>query len=357
MARSTARSAAADSAASSISKCRDLAAQHRIFQAALRVGADGVGRDLAERPADAALAHARDHRALVLQQIFRDIPAAIDRADHMRFRHAHIVEEGFAERRIAGDQQDRFRGHALRGHVEQNETDAVMLLRRAVGAHQAEDPVGVIRIGRPDLLAVDDEVVAVAFGAGLQRGQIRSGVRLGIALAPADEPGRDLRQMLFLLRIGAVFQKRRPEHGNAERGQRLPRADRRHFLAHDLGLFAIEAAAAIFRRPMRHGPTLVAHPFEPDALRLGGEFGVTAAPEGVAVGGHRLAHLRRAIGLEPGAGFTAEIFQIGHGGVSIWDVGSTLAVASRNSICLCAAPCSRRCGHGRGSGVSQSRND
>jgi hypothetical protein len=46
------------------------------------------------------------------------------------------------------------------------------------------------------------------------------------------------------------------------------RADRRHLLAHDLGLFAIEAATAILCRPMRHGPALVAHPLEPDALWL-----------------------------------------------------------------------------------------
>src|ERR1700681_1529446 len=86
--------------------------------------------------------------------------------------------------------------------------------------------------------------------------EIRSGIRLGIALAPANESGRDLRQMFFLLRLGAVLQQRRPEHGNAERGQRLPGADRRHLLAHDLGLLAIEASAAIFLRPMRHGPAL-----------------------------------------------------------------------------------------------------
>ena len=249
----------------------------------------------------------------MLQQIFRHIPAAVDGADHMRFRHPHTIEEGFAERRIARDQQDRLCGHALRRHVEQDKADAVMLLGGRVGAHQAKNPVGVVGVGRPDLLAGDDEIVAVALGAGLQRGEVRSGVRLGIALAPADQARGDLRQMFLLLRLGAVFQQRRPEHGDAERHQRLPRADRRHLLAHDLGLLAIEAAAAIFLRPMRHGPALVAHPLEPDALRLGREFGVAAAPERVAVRGHRLAHLRRAIGLEPGAGFTAELIEIGHG--------------------------------------------
>ncbi|GCC45919.1 hypothetical protein chiPu_0030186, partial [Chiloscyllium punctatum] len=196
---------------------RDLAAQLRVVEPALRIRADRVGGDLAERTADAALAHARDHRALVLQQVLRDIPAAIDGADDMRLRHADIVEEGFAERRIAGDQQDRFGRHALRGHVEQDEADAVVLLGRRIGAHQAEDPVGIVGVGGPDLLAVDDVVVTVADRAGLQRGEVRAGVRLGIALAPADQARGDLRQMLLLLLLGAVFQQRRPEHRDAER--------------------------------------------------------------------------------------------------------------------------------------------
>src|SRR6185437_6077261 len=104
-----------------------------------------------------------------------------------------------------------------------------------------------------------------------------------------------LGQMLLLLRIRAVFQQRRPEHRDAERAQRLAGADRRHLLAYDLGLLAIEAAAAIFPGPVRHGPALVAHALKPDALRLGGEFGVAPAPKGIAFGGRRLAHLARAV--------------------------------------------------------------
>ena len=194
-----------------------------------------------------------------------------------------------------------------------------MLLRRGIGAHQAEDPVGVVRIRGPDLLAVDDVVVAVALGAGLQRGEVRSGVRLGIALAPADQARGNLGQMLLLLRLVAVLQQRRAKHPDAEARQRGARAHRRHLLAQHLVLGGIQPSAAIFPWPIRHGPALVAHPLEPDALRLGREFGVAAAPEGIALRGHRPPHLRRAIGFQPGAGFTAEIFQIGHDGVSMWE--------------------------------------
>src|SRR5262249_10577233 len=105
--------------------------------------------------------------------------------------------------------------------------------------------------------------------ARLQRGEVGAGVGLGIALAPADQPGRDLWQMLPLLRLGAVFEKRRPEHPDAEARQWRARADRRHFFAQNFRFGAIEAGAAILVRPVRHGKTLVAHALEPDALKLG----------------------------------------------------------------------------------------
>jgi hypothetical protein len=48
-------------------------------------------------------------------------------------------------------------------HVDQQEADAFLpLLGLAVGAHQAEDPVAVVAQRGPDLLAVDDVVVALA---------------------------------------------------------------------------------------------------------------------------------------------------------------------------------------------------
>jgi hypothetical protein len=65
-----------------------------------------------------------------------------------------------------------------------------------------------------------------------------------------------------------------------------------------------------------HGPAFVAHALEPEALRLGGKFGVAPAPEGVAIGGDRLSHLARTVLLQPGAGFLAEFFEVGHRTVS-----------------------------------------
>ena len=78
------------------------------------------------------------------------------------------------------------------------------LLRGGIRAHQREDPVGQVAVRGPHLAAVHDEVVAVAHRAGLERGEVGAGVRLRVALAPADLAARDLRQVLALLLLGAV---------------------------------------------------------------------------------------------------------------------------------------------------------
>ena len=186
----------------------------------------------------------------------------------MRFRHPDVVEEGFAERRIPGDQQDRLCGHALRGHVEQDEADAVMLLGRGVGAHQAKDPVGVVGIARPDLLAVDDVIVAVALGAGLQGGEVRSGVRLGVALAPADLAAAICGRCSGFCASVPYFSSAGPsiQMPKLDSGERAPIGV--HLLAQrPCASPRIEPAAAVLLRPVWHGPAFVAHPLEPDALR------------------------------------------------------------------------------------------
>src|SRR5205085_8188 len=92
---------------------------------------------------------------LVLQQPLGDVPAAVQLADQILFRHLHIGEEGFAERRRAGDQLYRPRLDTRRLHIEQDERNAFVLLR-GVGADEAENPIGLIGVAGPDLLAVDE---------------------------------------------------------------------------------------------------------------------------------------------------------------------------------------------------------
>ena len=61
-----------------------------------------------------------------------------------------------------------------------------MLRGVGIGAGEQEDVVGVLRLGGPDLLPVDDPLVAVELGPGLERGEVAAGIRLGEPLAPGD---------------------------------------------------------------------------------------------------------------------------------------------------------------------------
>src|SRR4051812_11234366 len=107
------------------------------------------------------------------------------------------------------------------------------MLGLARGADQAKDPVGLVGIAGPHLLAVDQPVIAFVLAFGLQASEVRARAGLGIALAPTDLAAGDLGQESLLLLLAAIFQQRRAEHGNAEAGQRRAGIDARHFLLED----------------------------------------------------------------------------------------------------------------------------
>src|SRR3546814_10427283 len=77
---------------------RHFGAQDRIVELACRILAERLGKGAADADHVAARAAARDHLAFVAEQIFGDVPAAVDFANKLRLRHFDIVEEGFAER-------------------------------------------------------------------------------------------------------------------------------------------------------------------------------------------------------------------------------------------------------------------
>ena len=132
-----------------------------------------------------------DHVALEAEQRLGDPPAAVDLAEHVRDRHAHVVEAGLAEGRLAADQLDRAHRHAGgRMSISRKVMPSCFLAVR-IRAHQREDPVRLVAVGGPDLGAVHDEVVALAHGARLRATRGRSRVRLGVALTPADLAAHD----------------------------------------------------------------------------------------------------------------------------------------------------------------------
>ena len=127
---------------------RDLAADHRIgdrVAVAAQVLARQAGEGTAPLIASPSPAHGAeelgDHGALVAQQRLGHGPAAVDLAQHVGHRDPNLVEAGLAEGRFAADQLDGPRRDPRALHVDEQEGDALLLLRIRIRAHQGEDPV------------------------------------------------------------------------------------------------------------------------------------------------------------------------------------------------------------------------
>ncbi|MCY1414794.1 hypothetical protein D9M71_302530 [compost metagenome] len=187
--------------------------------------------------------------ALVGEQVLGAGPALVLFAHAVGHRHLHIVEEHLVDFVIAVEGDDRPHADAGRGHVDQQEGNAALLLRLGVGAHQAEDPVGVLAEGGPGLLAVDHVVVTLAHRAGLQRGQVGTGARLGVALAPPVAAVEDARQVAGLLLGSAELDDHRRDHVDAE-GDQPRRTEGGALLLEDVLLHHAPAGAAVFHRPV-----------------------------------------------------------------------------------------------------------
>jgi len=90
-------------------------------------------------------------------------------------------------------------------------------------------------VGGPDLLAVDDPLVADELSLGTQRGEIGAGIGLREALRPDDVPAQRRRDELLLLRPGAPFEQRRHDQLAAARDAAARRARAGELFADDLG--------------------------------------------------------------------------------------------------------------------------
>ena len=85
-------------------------------------------------------------------------------------------------------------------HVEREVRDALVLGQIGIGAGDEHAHVGDLTTGGPDLLAVDDPLVAVAVGPALQPGEVGTGPGFGEQLTPAGlavEDGRHVALDLF----------------------------------------------------------------------------------------------------------------------------------------------------------------
>ena len=96
-----------------------------------------------------------------------------------------ILEPGLRKRQGPTRGEEGFDFDSL-GMVDigEQERDPFLLLALVARATQQEDPVGVLRVARPGLLSVQDIVVPILVRAELKVGEIRTRIRLGVALTP-----------------------------------------------------------------------------------------------------------------------------------------------------------------------------
>ncbi len=132
------------------------------------------------------------------------------------FGHAGVREEHLVELRLAGDHLDRADLDARLVHRAQQERDALVLRRVRVGAAQDEDPVREVAGRRPDLLAVDDPLVAVEHRSGTEVAEIAAGARFAVPLTPTVVAGQDPRDEVLLLLVGPPVEQRVADHADRE---------------------------------------------------------------------------------------------------------------------------------------------
>src|SRR5262245_42967634 len=103
------------------------------------------------------------------KEIFRNRPAVAFFMYQIFGWYFDIIKEHFIDLMATVHKHEGADGDPWRLHIEEEERNPFLSFRRIrIRAHKAEDPVGMMRPGRPDFLAVDDIVIALTFGTGLQ---------------------------------------------------------------------------------------------------------------------------------------------------------------------------------------------
>ena len=244
----------------------------------------------------AGRADARGAGALIAEQEFRAVPAAVLLADQLIDRNLDVLEEAFVDLGAALHGVDRPYGHAGGLHVHQQEGDAFLFLCLGVGADQKEHPVRVLCVCGPHLGTVDDVMVAFARGAGAQRGEVGAGAGLGKALAPPVVQIGHPRQEALLLFLRSKMRNDRAAqvgvHAVRQRGRRGF-----ELLAQDETLDGRPVLATPFDRPVRHRPAFGVELAMPvDDVLLVGDLAVDQL----------LLQLGRQVRPDPGPNLVAE---------------------------------------------------
>ena len=168
--------------------------------------------------------------------------------------------------------------------------------RRRIGTNQQLLPVGDVGEARPDLLSVDDELIALDPAACSETPEIRPGTGLRKTLAPDDLASEDFRQVIGLL-LGSAARD--------QGGSGVIQSDER----------SVErgggAGAGVFLEPddlLEHRQTAAAHRLRPrDSRPASGGLSFLPGENEVARGGPILGRqLGRHVGFQPCACLASE---------------------------------------------------
>ena len=220
-----------------------------------------------------------------------DPPPVVDLAEDVGHGHAHAVEEDLVEVGLAGELAQRAHRDAGVVHVDDEHGDAVALGPARVGPGQAGGVVAVLRARRPDLLAVDDELVAVAAGPGLHAREVGAGAGLAEELAPHVLAAQQRWDEGALLLLAAVDQDGRSAHAEPDFERAGRDLEGPRLLVEDALVASGEAAPSVLGRPGDAGQAGVGQG------ALEGDRPLDAAPVGLTGAAATAARVRAALTL------------------------------------------------------------
>src|SRR5262249_31793064 len=135
------------------------------------------------------------HAASLVVELRRDlVPPAMLLAHEPTAVNPHALEEDLVEVVLPDHVDDRTHRDAGPAHVDEELADSFVLWRLRVGARDEIAVLSFVRVGGPDLMAVDDEEVAVFHGPRAERREVASRVRLAHADREEELTTRDARE-------------------------------------------------------------------------------------------------------------------------------------------------------------------
>ena len=211
--------------------------------------------------------------------------------------HLDAGEEDLVELRLAGDLAQRPHLDAGRLHVDDQVREPGVALRGRIAAGDEDAPVGDVRVRRPHLLAVDDEVRAFEPRARAHGREVGACAGLREALAPDLVCREEGLQVAGLLGLGAERDDRRPGHPEPDHAEVLRRLGARQLLEEDRLVAVRLAAAAVLLRPGEPDVARVVERAAPVADRRRPSSaprrrGGRAAPAGTFASSHARSSLR-----------------------------------------------------------------